>query len=323
MGYYSSLWEGFFFIPIYLLYKFPPGQVVPAMIGLDDDKRNPGLERLVAAVHAKGGKIVAQLTHGGSKRYFDPGIPAEGPSAILDAMSQLTPVEMTAADIETCVADFAAAAQRAVDTGFDGVQIHAAHGYLLSQFLAPYANKREDQYGGGIENRARIIFEIYRAVRREVGDSFPVIIKIDAKQYADEGLEWKDAKWVCCELAQLGIDGIELSAIGGPEFMEIFSNIDKPECEAYLREFATELKTSVSCPVIMCGGVRSLDVAEKLFHDGTSDFFSLSRPLITEPDLISRWLDGKTEKSRCISCNKCLFSLLQGGETRCYQFVAI
>jgi 2,4-dienoyl-CoA reductase-like NADH-dependent reductase (Old Yellow Enzyme family) len=301
----------------------PKGQVLRAMLGFEDDRRIDGLTKLTDAVHSEGAKIVAQLAHGGSKRYFDAGVPLEGPSAIMDPMSQLTPEEMTIADIEACVADFSAAARRAVGAGFDGVQIHAAHGYLLSQFLAPYANKRTDQYGGGIENRARIILEIYRAVKRELGDSCPVLIKIDAKQYADEGLEWEEAKWVCRELDQLGIDAIELSAIGGPEFMEIFSDIDKPEREAYLKDFAKDLKATVSCPVIMCGGVRSLDLAETLYEQGTADFYSLARPLVTEPDLVSRWMNGNKKKSRCISCNKCLFTVLQGGETRCYQFVAI
>ena len=296
------------------------GQSFPNMLGMEEDGRKPGLQKLTGVVHNKGAKIMAQLVHTGAKRLFDPGFPAEGPSAVKERTSQIEPVAMTQEDINTTVNDFAAAAKIAMQSGFDAVQFHAAHEYLLSAFLSPYSNQRTDSYGGSIENRARIIFEVYQAVREAVGQSFPVTIKINAKDYYDVGLEWKDSAWVCRELSAMGIDAIELSASGGPDFFTIFSNIDNPEKEAYLESFAKEIKSQIKCPLILVGGFRSLEVVERVMREGAADFFSMARPLISEPDLIARWESGDRKKARCISCCKCLFSVLQNGTARCYTF---
>lgn len=297
------------------------GQAIPNMLGMDETADASGLKKLSTTAHDGGAKIMAQLVHAGSNRLFDPGFPPLAPSAVQNRSSQAMPVEMTEQDIADVVKDFAAAAKRAVEYGFDAVQIHAAHEYLLSEFLSPFSNLRTDQYGGSIENRARIIFEVYQAIRNAVGGSYPVTVKINAKEYYDDGLTWEDCSWVCRELAALGIDAIELSAFGGQDFFPVFSDITDPSREAYTEQLSKELKSQVDCPVILVGGIRSMGVIERLLNEQATDFISLSRPLISEPDLINKYQSGASSKARCISCNKCLFSVLQGTDVaRCLHF---
>lgn len=298
------------------------GQAIERMIALDDTADTAGLRSLTDAVHEEGARIMAQLAHGGANRYFDPGFPPEAPSAVRNRMSEAMPmpVAMTKADIAQTVRDFAKAAKNAVETGFDAVQIHAAHEYLLSEFLSPFSNTRTDRYGGLIENRARLLFEIYQAVRDAVGSDFPVTVKIHAKEYYDDGLTLEDAAWVCRELSAMGIDAIELHVFGGPEFLGIFVNIDEPGKEAYVGQYAKEIRPQIDCPLILNGGLRSLDVVERLYEEQAADYFSLASPLVSEPDLINKWQSGESRTTRCVSCRKCLFTVVQGGVARCYHF---
>lgn len=135
------------------------GQIGLGMLGAHDDALIPGLKSLAGAVHKEGGRVALQIVHGGSQGNFDTGMPTEAPSAVKERSTENMPVEMTAKDIKRVIKEFVEAAGRAKEAGFDGVEIHAAHGYLLSQFLSPYSNRRTDQYGGPIKNRARIILE--------------------------------------------------------------------------------------------------------------------------------------------------------------------
>jgi 2,4-dienoyl-CoA reductase-like NADH-dependent reductase (Old Yellow Enzyme family) len=296
------------------------GQSMAPLVGVDEESRMPGLQKLVAVAHKHGAKIMVQLVHAGAKRFYDSGFPAEGPSAVKDRTSQIEPMAMTLEDINKTVNDFASAAKLAKKSGFDAIQIHGAHEYLLSAFLSPYTNQRSDDYGGAIENRARIVFEVYRAVRIAVGQDYPITIKINVKDVYDIGLNWEDSAWICQELSDMGIDAIELSISGGPEFLEMFLNITSTEKEAYLKSYAREIKSRIQCPLILVGGIRSLEVINELFDEGSVDFFSMSRPLISEPNLIARWQSNDRRKARCISCSKCIFSLLQGGIAKCYEF---
>ena len=296
------------------------GQALEKMLSFGEDSDGPGLRRLTGAVHDGGAKIMAQLVHGGSSRVFDPGFPAEAPSAIKNETTQTMPVAMTEADIAQTVRDFASATKRAVENGFDAIQIHAAHYYLLSQFLSPTFNTRTDQYGGPIENRARALFEVYQAVRNAVGSDIPIAVKIHAKEYSDDGLTVEDAAWVCRELSAMGVDAIELHVFGGAEFMGIFSNIDEPGKEAYVEQFAKEIKPQIDCPLILNGGFRSFDVVKRLCEEQTADYFSMASPLVSEPDLVNKWQSGESRIARCISCCKCLFAVLGGGAARCFEF---
>jgi 2,4-dienoyl-CoA reductase-like NADH-dependent reductase (Old Yellow Enzyme family) len=161
---------------------------------------------------------------------------------------------------------------------------------------------------------------VYKAIRNAVGQDFPVTIKINTEDLYDIGLSWNDSSWICQKLSDMGIDAIELSISGGEEFLKMFSNITTANREAYLKSYARELKPKIKCPLILVGGLRSLEVMNELFEEGSVDFFSMSRPLISEPNLINRWQSGDRRKARCLSCNKCIFTLLQGGIAKCYSY---
>lgn len=298
------------------------GKAVPGMLGADDDALLPGLSELAEAVHDEEGKIALQIAHGGSQRTFETGTPTEAPSAVKDRSTGNTPVEMSREDIGRVVRAFAEAAVRAKVSGFDGVQMHAAHGYLLSQFLSPYSNVRSDEYGGSIENRAKIVLEVYEAIRAQVGPDYPVMIKINSADFDEVGLTSEDSLWICRKLSEMGMDAIELSggvpAAGrhGPARLKI----DSPEKEAYFRDLARQFKPHIECPLILVGGLRSLEIIEDIFREGSAQFFSLSRPLISEPELIRRWTSGDGRPARCVSCNKCFRVVVKREGLRCVAF---
>ncbi|MEE9542355.1 MAG: NADH:flavin oxidoreductase, partial [Thermodesulfobacteriota bacterium] len=234
------------------------------------------------------------------------------------------PSPMSRKDIKRVINDFAEAAARAKKAGFDAVEIHAAHGYLLSQFLSPYSNQRSDAYGGPIKKRARIIFEVFEAIREKVGKDFPILIKINASDFVESGLTSEDSLWVCERLSELGIDAIELSG-GIPAALTLAAarkRILKPEKEAYFKEYAQALKPTITCPLILVGGVRSPEVMEEIFDSGTADMFSFARPLISEPELINRWMSGDTKPARCVSCNECLKAAHEEHKLYCVHFAS-
>jgi 2,4-dienoyl-CoA reductase-like NADH-dependent reductase (Old Yellow Enzyme family) len=298
------------------------GKAMAGMLGAHNDDLIPSLKRLTDAVHEQDGKIVMQIAHGGSQCVFNTGMPFEAPSAVKERFTEHMPVEMTDQDIRRVTGEFAESARRAKEAGFDGVQLHCAHGYLLSQFLSPYSNRRTDLYGGSIENRARIIFEVYEEIRKKVGNDYPIMIKINVADFDHEGLNPDDSLQVCENLSERGIDGIELSG-GIPaagDFMPIRKGISKPEKESYFRQWAEKFTPHLKCPVILVGGNRSLEVIEELYDKGIAQFFSFSRPLISEPALIKRWHEGDRKKARCISCNKCLGAAKEEGKLYCVHF---
>lgn len=303
----------------------PRGKGLNGLIGIHSDSHIPGLKRLTDTVHEEGGKIVAQIYHAGAQMSIDSGFPVEAPSAVPAEGSGKVPVEMTPADIARVVKAFADAAQRAKESGFDGIQLHCAHGYLLSEFLSPSANVRTDAYGGPIENRARMVFEVYDAVRQRTGSDYLVLVKINVEDFHDAGLGTDDSLWICEQLAAKGIDAIELSggtpAAGrnGAARTKIF----EPDKEAYFKEHAKRFTPRLKCPVILVGGVRSVEVIEGLYTEGTAQFFSMSRPFISEPDLIKRWSSGDKRKARCASCNKCFATASRAKRIYCAGFAKL
>jgi 2,4-dienoyl-CoA reductase-like NADH-dependent reductase (Old Yellow Enzyme family) len=225
---------------------------------------------------------------------------------------------MSKDDITEVVSAFGDAARRAKDFGFDALQLHGAHGYLINQFLSPHINKRTDEYGGGIENRCRFLMEVYREVRKAVGDDYPVMIKLNGSDNLEGGLSVEDAIYAAKALDAEGIDAIEVS--GGTsasgEKGPVRMKISKPEKEAYNLDLAKEIKGAVKCPVMSVGGFRSIEVAEKTIADGL-DYISMSRPLIRESNLINRWRSGDTAKAKCISCNSCFMPGIKEGGIYC------
>jgi 2,4-dienoyl-CoA reductase-like NADH-dependent reductase (Old Yellow Enzyme family) len=237
-----------------------------------------------------------------------------GPSQVEDLGFNTTPAAMTTDEILFVQTAFADAALRAKLAGFDGVQMHAAHGYLLNKFLTPYYNRRTDSYGGGIENRARMVVETYMAIREKVGPDYPVLIKINSEDYMSQGMTFAECKYVCKALVQLGITAIEIS--GGSSSSrpnEGPVRVVTPEQEAYFQSYAAEIAQELTVPVITVGGNRDVALMAGSLNHTSIEYFALSRPLICEPNLIGRWQKGDLSRAKCVSCNKCF----RRGGTRC------
>ncbi len=289
-------------------YVRPDGKASPWQLGIYKDELVPGLQELATAVHACGGRIVAQLAHAGC---FTSAQLTGQPPLVVSNFDELTTEsprkEITARDIREIVDAFAAAARRARSAGFDGVQIHSAHGYLLSQFLSPAFNKRRDEYGGNIHNRARIHLEVCHAVREVVGKDYPVLIKMNCRDFVENGLDLEESLQVAHLLADAGLDAIELSGgtLVSGRLSPSRSKINSPDKEAYFREEASAFKKEIGIPLILVGGMRSIEVAEQLVENGVADYISMSRPFIREPDLINRWKAGDLRKAQCKSDNLC------------------
>jgi 2,4-dienoyl-CoA reductase-like NADH-dependent reductase (Old Yellow Enzyme family) len=271
------------------------------------------------AVHEREGKIVVQLAHSGLRA--NPKLTGEAPLApsAIEGLVDVPLEEMTLEDIHATVKAFGDAAERAFKAGFDGVQIHAAHSYLLSQFLSLAFNHRRDAYGGSIENRGRMLLEVLQAIRKRVGDAYPVLIKMNGRDFLEGGLELEDSVRVGVLLQEAGIDAIEVS--GGTylsgALMPIRKGITKEEDEAYFRAEARAFKEQVALPIILVGGNRSFHLAERIVMDKIADYIALCRPLIREPALISRWLSGDLSKATCISDSQCLRRAVGGGGVYC------
>jgi 2,4-dienoyl-CoA reductase-like NADH-dependent reductase (Old Yellow Enzyme family) len=226
---------------------------------------------------------------------------------------------MTPDHIEEVVEAFGLAARRSKQAGFDCVQIHAAHGYLISQFLSPAFNKRRDKYGGGIENRSRIVADVLKRIRDYVGPQYPVMAKINSRDFLPGGLDLGDALRVGKLLKENGADAIELS--GGTIISEE-KNPARPlisgeKDDAYFKEAAVAFKETIDLPLILVGGIRSFHVAKTILNAQIAEYISMSRPFIREPDLINRWKSGDLAPSTCLSDNKCFAPAIAGEGIYC------
>ena len=295
------------------------GQAGSGQLGIHNDDMITGLKQMTAAVHNQHGKIVCQLAHAG---FFGneklSGQTPIAPSAV-DGIADGMRKEMTTEDIQKVIEAFATAARRAKIAGFDGVQIHSAHGYLLSEFISPMFNHRTDEYGGSIENRARLPLAVLQAIREAVGVDYPVLIKMNCKEFVDEGLQPEEFVQIAKMVADAGIDAIEIS--GGlpvsPKTRPSQLGINKEEKEAYFQEEAKALRKETEVTLILVGGNRSYHIAEQLVADGVADFISMSRPLIREPHLINRWKAGDLTKATCVSDNLCFQPAIKGEGIYC------
>ncbi|MBF0516094.1 MAG: NADH:flavin oxidoreductase [Nitrospirae bacterium] len=287
----------------------PSGIFVPQMVAAYDDKYIAGLSALPAAVHAIGGRIALQIAHGGRQCYPEMlnGQQSIAPSAVHEPVLNITPREITEEEIWTVIHAFGQAARRAKAAGFDGVQIHGAHGYLVSQFLSSHTNRRSDSWGGDEDRRFRFLEEVYKAIRRAVGGDYLVFIKINGSDHlCCGGLRPDESLRVAQRLEALGIDAVEVS--GGmyeSTLRPARTKILHKEDEAYFKDTAALFKMSLSIPVILVGGIRSRIVAEEMLERGYADLISLSRPLIREPDLPRKFMAGK-DRAECESCNACM-----------------
>ncbi|MBI9033983.1 MAG: NADH:flavin oxidoreductase [Bacteroidales bacterium] len=281
------------------------------MMGIYSDDFIEEYKPFVKRIHDLGANLVMQVCYGGSStRYQTEGRIIFGPSAVENPASGVTPKEMTLEDIKTVVDAYAQSARRVKEAGFDGVQLHAAHGYLYSQFLTPYFNRRTDAYGGTIENRARIIFETLEAVRKEVGPDYPVLIKMHSTdEWPGQGLTIDESLWVSRELEKRGITAIEFSG-GNPHPDNknkgaIRKGILKHENQAYFKNPTKYIAAHLSIPVISVGGHRDVAFMEQILNQSNISYFSMSRTLHSEPNLPSKWQLDPDYIPRCVGCIKC------------------
>lgn len=322
--------------------------------GIHNDEMIPGWRRLAESVHAHGAKIAVEIVHGG--RQCDPkiiGTRPMGPSTgIIDPIYRARPRAMTEEEIWKTIENFGEAARRVKEAGCDAVQLHGAHGYLINQFLSPLMNRRSDQWGGSLENRMRFLIEVYRKTRKAVGKNFPVLIKLNVKDYTIRGFDIDEAVKVCERLVEEGIDAIEISV--GTIFWSIF-NMSRGEIpveelghgrnllervgmkilfkavkhrflfeEAYNLRFADRIKPRMDkIPLILVGGLRDPEGMEHLLKEVRVDLVSLSRPLIREPHFPRRVRLGDRRPATCASCNKCLGESARLNPLRCYNKIRI
>lgn len=289
------------------------GKCHAEMTGIYDDALVPDLAMLAGAVRDAGGKVAVQINHGGMQCSRETVAETVAPSDIAADFLQQPARALEYSEILDIVDAFSQAARRAQLAGFDAVQLHGAHGYLINQFLSPFTNRRVDDWGGSLENRMRFLREIVQAVRDQVGADYPILIKLGLADALDAGLSFDDGLAVVSALDEMGLDGVEISGgIGGRRDFNSRSRIRKPEEEAYFRDWARAARAHTRLPLILVGGLRSRAVMEDVLASGDADFVSLCRPLICEPDLPERLRAGQT-RAACISGNRCWPMDLQEG----------
>jgi 2,4-dienoyl-CoA reductase-like NADH-dependent reductase (Old Yellow Enzyme family) len=282
----------------------PTDNATAATLAITPETPVGELRRLTDEVHAHGTKIVAQLNHAGSQIFHRPDKPVYGPSALPDPVSKITPESFSTEQVRDLVRAFGEAAVRAQEGGFDGVELHGAHGYLLNRFLSAQFNIRTDAYGGTQENRGRIVREILGEIRRRCGEEFPVWIKLNSSDFspAQNGFGEADFLAVGRELARAGIDAIEVS---GGAFYGQYTPCRNRQHRAYHLESAKTLAAAVDVSLILVGGIRDLESVQQVLGQDGIEAVSLSRALIREPDLVRQWSSGNTKEADCVACNGC------------------
>ncbi len=304
-------------------YVHPRGQFTRFMTGLDRDDHVGPLQRVTDAVHREGGRIFAQLNHAGYQCRL-PEIEPLAPSVMQNPHTGKAAKPATEEEIHEVINAFGNAARRAKAAGFDGVHLHAGHGYLISQFLSPYSNQREDDWGGSLENRQRFLLQAVLAIRKATGDDFPLTVEVGVRDYSPGGMTLEEGLATAAILEGAGVDAIEpsagLTAQGAPSawkyagvsrkralqdrlFHRIFA---RPRPEGYFLEEARKVRASVKGCVIAVGGLRTVETMESLIAEGVADFVSLARPFIREPDLVRGIERGKRGVVDCTSCNICV-----------------
>lgn len=322
------------------------------MLMIDNDELIPAYRKLTDRVHEHGTPVILQIAHCGRQtRSAATGYPTVGPSPIADFIfNEDTPHELNNREIETIIDSFVSAAVRAKKAGFDGIQLHMAHGYLLSQFLSDHTNRRRDKWGGSTANKFRIVSEILNRIRQTTGN-FPVLAKINAFDNRKRGMRVEEAVEVARLLEFHGCDAIEISSgvvedglaiMRGPHppmealfksnfrfndmptllqtvaspFIQFAMRSPKP-LRGYNLEAAQSIKKAVSIPIITVGGLHDLSDISAALENGSTDYVSMSRPFIIEPNIVRKFQEGTQTASRCIMCNYCAL-MIEVDTVKCY-----
>ncbi|WP_395397666.1 FAD-dependent oxidoreductase [Novosphingobium sp. BL-8A] len=318
---------------------WPVGAVSMGQTAISDDRFIPGLRKLTDRIHAQGAKIAAQLHHGGLVANYSharwghplwaPAYPKPPKANFTDyfLMEELAPLAgmkmpeiklLEQEDLDLAVSQFAAAARRAKEAGFDGVEIHAGHGYLLSSFISPYINNRADAYGGPLENRARLALDVLKAIRAEVGPDFPVWMKIDSREVGKTGGITIDLAREMAKLVEAaGADAITVTTYHDTDHGKLHSESHTPQIPGWNLESAAAIREVVGIPVIGSGRVEP-EVADKAIGRGELDVVAMGRKLLADPHLPRKLAEGAPDTVRpCIYCYTCISAIYMGDAVRC------
>lgn len=318
---------------------WPVGAVVPHQTAISDDRFIPALSEMVKRVHRHGAKIAAQLHHGGLNAGYSAGehdVPLWGPSLPPpmkgDFVQSFLPEELAAfapkkmptvkvleqADIDLVVSQFAQGARRAKAAGFDGIEIHSAHGYLLSSFISPKSNSRTDSYGGSLENRLRLLLEVIAAIRAEVGTAYPLWCKLDAWEAGREGgITLQEAIAAAKLVEAAGVDAITVSSYHNSAIGKLHSASNIPHDPETNIPSATAIKAVVKVPVIASGRVE-MEAANRHIGNGQYDFLAMGRKVLADPSLPSKLAAGKPDLIRpCVYCYTCVSAIYTQDPVRC------
>jgi 2,4-dienoyl-CoA reductase-like NADH-dependent reductase (Old Yellow Enzyme family) len=291
-------------------------------LGIYRDEFIPGLTRLVSQIHSGGSKASIQLGHGGGHTRFDicgeqPVAPSAIPHPVYEVtLETIVPEAMSRERIAETTANYVAAARRARDAGFDCVEIHAAHGYLISQFHAPFENQRTDEYGGSLENRARFGLDVLRAVKAAV-PSLGVIYRLSVEDYFDGGLTYGEGRVIAIWAAQAGADAVHVTAghyRSKPTAHRMIPPMQEPDAP-YL-EFAADVKKAIKVPVIAVGRLGDPATATAAVDGGKADFVALGRTLVADPQWVEK-LRRNEPIRRCLACNTCIDGMRGGAGISC------
>jgi 2,4-dienoyl-CoA reductase-like NADH-dependent reductase (Old Yellow Enzyme family)/thioredoxin reductase len=300
-------------------YISPEGKGFTHQLGIHADEVIPGLRLLVEAAHTHGAVIGPQLYHAGRQTSSAvTGLPVVAPSPLPDPTINEVPVALSVDEILTIVQAFADSARRAKDAGCDFVEIHGAHGYLITQFLSPFSNVRDDEYGGSFENRMRLLDQVVDAVRGVVGADYPIVVRLSGEEQVPHGLTLDDTQRIGKRLEDK-VDALSITAGNYASFGRGYMISPMAIPDAPLVYLAEGVKRAVKLPVITVGKIRAPELAEEIVKSGKADFVALARLLLADPDWPKKAEEGRTsEINKCIACNQgCISRLFEQQDVWC------
>jgi len=285
LDYYDEKSRGGYISLIIIEHSFitQKGKASARQLSVADDSVVEELKQLASIIHKNGSKAVMQMNHAGSSAITSvTGFDSVGPSSIVNPCSSIVPKELTNNEIKDIILEFKNAARRVKEAGFDGVEIHSAHGYLLNQFFSPLTNKRTDEYGGDLFGRIKIHLDIIKVVRDVVGDDFPILLRLGATDNMEGGITIEDSKIAAVAFEKAGVDILDISG-GFCRFI-----IPGNTSQGYFSPLTQAIKEVVSIPVLLTGGITEVSAAEKLLSEGKADLIGVARAIYND----SKWAEN-------------------------------